>query len=199
MKERKAVLIRVAIITATLLLAWLLFFRSGPTWQYEVVQEGVLYRASARTEGEFVAATLKISLQGMVVAGTTEQVLDDAGVLVTAQNYGHKNRARVTSIRVEQKETPTREDAKRFIDYVGLPQRRPVLLVDTDGRLAGMLTAAYRLEVLKMPLKEVQERAALKDAPPEIVEKVQRYAQQYAQDLDRLNAPEQPLGPAVSE
>ena len=197
MKDRKAIVIRVVIIAGVTLLAYFLFFRGGAAWQFEAVQDGVLYRTSARTVDEFVAASLKVSLYCMVVVGTDEQLR--GGALVTAQDYGHKNGARVMSLPMKAGETPSDEHVRRFIEYVGTARRQPVLLVDSDGHLAGMLAAAYRLSVLKMPLSEVKDRAVLQDAPAETVAKVQRFAQQYAEQLSRQSAPAQPLGPALPE
>ena len=195
MKDRKRVIVRVAMLAAVVLLACYLLFGGGRTWQYEAVQDGVLYRASARTNDEFVAASLSVPLQGVVVAGSDEQIRGE--VLSAATNYGYKNRARVMSVAVKPEETPSADQLKGFFEFVGTARRRPVLLVDCDGRLAGMLAAAYRLGVLKMPLSEVKDRAVLKDAPAETVAKVQRFAQQYAEELSRQSVPAQPLGPAI--
>lgn len=197
MKDRKATLIRVVIIAGVTMLAYFLFFRGGATWQFEAVQDGVLYRTSARTADEFVAASLNVVLHGLVATGTDEQLRGE--VLVAAQNYGHKNGARVMTLSIKAEENPSAEHVKRFIGYVGTARRQPVLLVDSDGRIAGMLAAAYRLEVLKMPLSEVKDHAVLKDAPPETVAKVQRFAEQYAEQLSRQSAPALPLGPALPE
>ena len=198
MKERNPVLIRTAILVAVVgLIAWFLIWGTGHAWQYEIVQDGVLYRGSARTDDEFVAAELKVEPVGMIVVGTAEQLHD--GALVTAQNYGNHNKTRVMTLTINPQEAPTDDQVKRFIDYVGLERRRPVLLVDTDGRTAGMLVAAYRLGVLQMPLGEVEKLAALKDAPAKTVEQVRLYAQKYAQQLKRVSAPALPLGPTLPQ
>lgn len=189
---RRTVTLRVAILVGFVgLLLWFFLWRPGQVWQYEVIDEGVLYRCSARTGEEFAAAAMKVYPQGLIVAGTSEQLASEA--LTAATNYGHKNRTRAANFTVEAGQPPSDDQLRRFLDYTANPRRQPVLIADADGRPTRMLAAAYRLATMKMPLEEVEKLAAGEGADPEIVAQVRQFARDCAAKLARpASAPAQP-------
>lgn len=177
MAAQRQTIFRIAVLVAVLVaIAWLLFWKTSRTWQYEEVEEGVIYRASMRNEEEFTAAALDAQPNSLaLIAGKSER---DTQLFDRARAFGHRNKMRVLPLQVEPGEDPTES---QLADLLGFMQRRPrpVLVADMDGVRAGKLIAAYRLQAAKMPLDEVLKRAELPDAPPGNTQQIREFAERF--------------------
>ena len=153
------------------------WWHTSTTWQYEQIEPGILYRCSMRDAQEAINATQKADARSMVLLMTAEQSSSPAGELV--QKFGMRNRIAVNSF-APANDTLSTETIRSVLEVIMTPKRQPVILISPDGRLSGMMAAAYQLSVKKMPLDEVLRRAELRDAPEATTLDIREFAERYA-------------------
>lgn len=187
MAASRQTIFRIAVLVAVVVaLGWLLFWKTSRTWQYEEVEQGVIYRASMRNEEEFTAAALDAQPNSLaLIAGDEER---DTQLFDRARAFGHRNKMRVLPLEIEPGEDPT---DRQLNDLLGFMQRRPrpVLIADMDGVRVGKLIAAYRLQAQKLPLDEVLKLAELPDAPPENAEQIREFAKRFHAQMPAAPGP----------
>lgn len=195
------VIVRATVIAAVvaLLCAWI--FWPAPVTHYECVVKDDVYRASANAPNQFVAASLKVEPQSVMVIGSESEVRSET--MVTAENYAFKNHLKAIRVAVAPGMEPTAVEIARVVEFLGKPKNLPSLMIDMDGVRSGMLAAAYRLDVKKMPLDEVVKLAAIPDATPADTEAIRAFARRWAArdktaTTRPVGVPANPAVPAVS-
>lgn len=178
------VILRIGLVLLAVgVLAWLIFRGEEPK-QFDVIEEGSLYRAVVTNVDEFAAAELKTE------PGTICTLLP-AGVVKTEPwstmtSYAFRNKIRVTPMVVPEQGSLSMAQIAEDIAQISSARYRPVLLIGPEGLNSGKIAVAYRLAVKKMPLAEVERLAALPDAPAETTRELQAFARSYDQAMREL-------------
>lgn len=148
--------------------------------QYEVVAPGILYRASVSSLDNFIDAEAKVS-PAYILMGVRDKE-DKSEPWPTITLYAFRNHIRIGPFRISPDGTIPDDQIDRVLGPTG-GKRLPVLVVSADGAASGMIAAAYRLRIEKMPLDQVEELAQLPDAPADTTRRIREFARAYDKTL----------------
>lgn len=154
------------------------FWYSGRTYQYEEIEQNLLYRSGLRTSSEFVNACNESGCRTvLMLMGENEQTGQEAQEAV---KFVFRNRLKYLYVPMPTDQQPTREQIKTALDWIAQPKRQPVLLFCTDGRRSAMVAAAYRLSTKHMSWEAVRELAEKSDLSPATLVSVTAFINSYA-------------------
>ncbi|GEM_PF-5586159 len=173
---RKVYLIIGIGVLAVVGLLWFAF-GSAKLRQYEVISDEVFYRAAVSSLDEFVDVEAKVSpAYVMIGMHEHEQEVEPWASII---GYAGRNQIPVAQVAISSDGTLPNSQVDMVLPRLTSGKRFPVLFISADGAYGGMVAAAYRLNVEKMPLDEVEKLAALPDAPADTTRRIREFARAY--------------------
>lgn len=183
MKRNIYAIVAISLLAAVCLL-WFIF-DSSTLRQYEVISKDDLYRACISNIDSFINVEAKVSPAYILMGVHDNEGKSEPWNSVTL--YAYRNHIRIANFII----SPDGSVADDQIDMalkVAQGKRRPVLVISADGAPAGMVAAAYRLRVEKMPLDQVEKLAQLPDAPADTTRRIREFARAYDKTLRAASA-----------
>lgn len=157
--NRSGTIKRIGVVAAFVaLLVGFILWQTSNVRGYEQVREGYLYQATAQSPEEFAAAALKIEPQGIILAGSDQELNEPT--MASAFDYAAKNHLKFLLIHLGAGVPLTPEQYQNVAKFVSQPRNQPTLLLDTDGVRGAKIAAVYRLREMKLPAEQVEKLAA---------------------------------------
>lgn len=176
-------------------LLWFIF-GSARLRQYEVISNDVFYRAAVSSVGEFTDVEARVSpAYVMIGMHEDEQTAEPWASII---EYEARNHVRVGKVVISPDGTLPNSDVDAALTPVTSGKRLPILFISADGAYGGMIAAAYRLSVEKMPLDQVEKLAELPDAPADTTRRIREFARAYDKSLRAGSNPTPSAAPATN-